>query len=395
MRSFKIVIACLLLLCLTNLHSQNRSINFDHSDWKSLLAKAKETNKLVFVDCYTTWCGPCKWMAAHVFTNDSIADFYNASFICAKIDMEKGEGLEIAKQYGIQAYPTFIYVNGDGTLIYRLCGSSPVKYFLEASQNALVPEKQIATAEKNFNKGNCSGAQAIQYLYTLQEGCQQTSEAAKNYFNTQKEADYSSKINWRIFNLFVSDYDSPVFLYFEKNQSHYTKLYTADSVKHKLTSVYSDGLYKAIDKSDLATYEALKEKLQKSKLKNAAELVAEADLYYYSVSTDWNNYALTAINYIEKYASTNTGKLNNCAWTFYEHVDNKAQLEKACKWAKTASEKSKMYAETDTYAALLFKTGKLAEAKTQAQTAIERAKKENSEYDETQKLLDKINAAIK
>ena len=393
MRSFNIVIASLLLLCLTNSYSQNRSINFDHSDWKSLLAKAKETNK--FVDCYTTWCGPCKWMAANVFTNDSIADFYNANFINAKIDMEKGEGLEIAKQYGIQAYPTFIYVNGDGTLIYRLCGSSPVKYFLEASQNAQVPEKQFATAEKNFNKGNCSGAQAIQYLSTLEEACMESAGPAKLYFTTQKESDYSSTTNWKILYFFVSDYDSPPLQYFEKNQSLFSKLYTADSVNQKLKSVYANGLYKCIEKSDFAAYETLKTKLKKSGAKHVEELVAETDLYRYRKNADWTNYALTAISYVEKFVGDNADKLNNCAWTFYEHVDNKAQLEKACKWAKTASEKSKMYAETDTYAALLFKSGKLAEAKTQAQSAIERAKKENSEFDETQKLLDKINAAIK
>ena len=85
--------------------SQNRSIEFNHSAWSEILAQAKKENKMIYVDCYTSWCGPCKWMAKNVFTNDTVADFYNTNFINAKIDMEVGEGIELAKKYDIRAYP--------------------------------------------------------------------------------------------------------------------------------------------------------------------------------------------------------------------------------------------------------------------------------------------------
>ena len=57
--------------------AQNREIKFEQGNWAGILEKAKKENKIIYLDCYTTWCGPCKWMAKNVFTNDTAADFYN------------------------------------------------------------------------------------------------------------------------------------------------------------------------------------------------------------------------------------------------------------------------------------------------------------------------------
>ena len=93
-----------LLLSLTLFFSlsaiaQNRQITFETGDLASVFARAKKENKLIFVDAMTTWCGPCKQMAKHVFTNDTVADYFNANFVSYKFDMEKGEGLDFAKKY--------------------------------------------------------------------------------------------------------------------------------------------------------------------------------------------------------------------------------------------------------------------------------------------------------
>ena len=42
-------------------------VNFEKESWSNTLAKAKAENKIVFVDAYTTWCGPCKMMDAKTF----------------------------------------------------------------------------------------------------------------------------------------------------------------------------------------------------------------------------------------------------------------------------------------------------------------------------------------
>ena len=72
---------------------------------------------MVLVDCYTSWCGPCKIMASKILPQKEVGDFLNERFVCVKYDMEKGEGPEIAKKYGVEAYPTFLLLRADGTLL--------------------------------------------------------------------------------------------------------------------------------------------------------------------------------------------------------------------------------------------------------------------------------------
>ena len=90
--------------------------------FKDAVAKAKQMNKLVFLDCYTSWCGPCKMMSNTVFPQEKVGAYMNPRFVNIKIDMEKGEGVELAKRLQISAYPTFIIFNGDGNEIGRFLG---------------------------------------------------------------------------------------------------------------------------------------------------------------------------------------------------------------------------------------------------------------------------------
>src|SRR6266498_2485321 len=87
-------------------NSASAQITFEQGTWNDIKAKAKAENKIIFVDANTSWCGPCKWMAKNTFTNDTVAQFYNSTFINAMIDMEKGEGIEIAKLYEVNVYPS-------------------------------------------------------------------------------------------------------------------------------------------------------------------------------------------------------------------------------------------------------------------------------------------------
>ena len=83
------------------------------------------------MDAYTTWCGPCKRMAAEVFTEPEVGRFYNENFINVKIDMEKGEGIELARQYDVYAYPTLLFINGEGELVHRGLGYQDFVQFYE------------------------------------------------------------------------------------------------------------------------------------------------------------------------------------------------------------------------------------------------------------------------
>ena len=62
-------------LFLIPLFLQAQGINFFEGSFQEVKAEAKKQNKIIFIDCYTSWCGPCKWMAKNVFTDKKVGDF--------------------------------------------------------------------------------------------------------------------------------------------------------------------------------------------------------------------------------------------------------------------------------------------------------------------------------
>jgi len=94
--------------------SSDRKINFIENSWKEALKQAQKQHKYIFADAYATWCGPCKMLRATTFKNAKVAAFFNEHFVNVSMDMEKGEGPQLAQQWGIQAYPTLIIFNEDG-----------------------------------------------------------------------------------------------------------------------------------------------------------------------------------------------------------------------------------------------------------------------------------------
>lgn len=84
---------------------------------------AKETDKLIFIDAYTNWCGPCKRMAATSFMEEEVGEIFNERFVNIKIEMEKdAEGPEVARLYKVRAYPTLLVINSEGKLIKQSVG---------------------------------------------------------------------------------------------------------------------------------------------------------------------------------------------------------------------------------------------------------------------------------
>lgn len=98
---------------------------------------AKKEKKMVFIDCYTTWCGPCKLMSRTVFKQKDVGDYYNKNFINLKIDMETAEGMFIGKKYAVSAYPTYLYLKADGTLIKKAMGATKGETFIQFGKDAV------------------------------------------------------------------------------------------------------------------------------------------------------------------------------------------------------------------------------------------------------------------
>jgi thiol-disulfide isomerase/thioredoxin len=135
----------------------SQGIQFDSTNWQSIVSRAKKEKKMIFVDFYTTWCGPCKRLEKEIFPLPEVGRQFNSSFINARINAEKGEGIELAAQFGVSAYPTSVFIKADDeTVVYKIVGFMAAdKYLAEtgAALEALVKDP-FADLEFEFQKGN-------------------------------------------------------------------------------------------------------------------------------------------------------------------------------------------------------------------------------------------------
>src|SRR5699024_3780891 len=109
--------------------------NFHHTtDLNRISSEAREKEKLIFIDFYTDWCAPCKKMDKEVFTNTEVSDIINKNFISVKINAEKKGGVDLAKKYGVSAYPYFLILKSDLSVKGHILGASSAELFLDKIQ---------------------------------------------------------------------------------------------------------------------------------------------------------------------------------------------------------------------------------------------------------------------
>lgn len=111
------------LLTFANRLERPEGIKFHTGSLAEATAQAKREGKLLFIDCYTTWCGPCKMMSNNVFPQPEMGQAFNPYFVSMKIDMEKGEGIELAKRWEVTAFPTMLVLTPEGEVLHRIVGA--------------------------------------------------------------------------------------------------------------------------------------------------------------------------------------------------------------------------------------------------------------------------------
>jgi thioredoxin 1 len=113
------------------------AIKFFNGTYKEALAEAKKQNKLIFIDTYVYWCGPCKLLKQYTFANKVVGNYYNEHFINLAIDIDKGDGPEIAAKYKVNRFPTLIITDDEGKQITYTVGYIMPSDFLGFGQHAV------------------------------------------------------------------------------------------------------------------------------------------------------------------------------------------------------------------------------------------------------------------
>lgn len=166
-----------------------QGIAFEHATFEEALAKAKAEDKLVFIDFYTDWCGPCKQMAKFTFTDPTVGDYYNKHFINLKLNAEKG-GRPQAVKYGVHSYPTTIFLDGEGNVVVKQSGSKSTNAFLKMGRTAIEAQNSglgIDELKKEYpNRLNDEDFLKV-YIKALKENKESPIEAIEAWLKVQTE----------------------------------------------------------------------------------------------------------------------------------------------------------------------------------------------------------------
>ena len=363
-------------------------IDFSSEKWTAILQKAKEEKKLVFLDAYTTWCGPCKLMSKDVFTDEKVAKFFNMRFVNAKIDMEKGEGLELAEKFSVKAYPSLLFFDGDGNLVHRKAGFQNAEQFIELGRIALNPVIRLSGMDKRYENGDRDPDFLQSYALVKYEAMDGThGEIVDAYMETQE--DWSTEENMRFIFNFAESVDSKLFDYIVDNRGAFEEKFGAPTVQGKLQNLM---LSKAFTdhKDERLALKKMDELFARVFKENAGQISAAFKMNYFQFKGDMESFSTAAVEYLTKYPSNNPTELNNTAWAFYESINDKALLSQALQWALKSVEIDSQYYNNDTVAALYYKLGKKGKAKKAAKVAIELAKANGDDYTSTKTLLSKM-----
>ncbi|QJB37939.1 thioredoxin family protein [Chitinophaga oryzae] len=180
----KLISFCSLILVCSAASAQT-GIAFFKGSWKELLEEARLQHRMIFVDVYTEWCGPCKYMDREVFTDPGVARKYADQFIAYKLDAEKGEGVTLARKYNVGAYPTFLFLNSDGYLVHKAVGERekmPFTQLADVAVQAGADRNNPGNLEKMFNEGNREPGFLRNYLSRLAAADLDNSEVLDAYF---------------------------------------------------------------------------------------------------------------------------------------------------------------------------------------------------------------------
>ncbi|MBO0932032.1 thioredoxin family protein [Fibrella aquatilis] len=409
-------------------------IQFFKGSWPAVLAEAKKQNKPVFVDIFTTWCGPCKLMAKQAFPDQKVGEKFNANFISYQIDAEKGEGIDVAKKYAVTAYPTSLYVSGDGDLIYRVVGYSGIPGMMTEADKAIAAAKDpnpVSMMDKQFEGGKRDADFLRAYLAKRAQIGMPSPEALEAFLTAVPQAEWTSAANIdavagnlttarsRAFEPLLAEVKtirmdksrmktaqtimqavSQAAGRDERQAKTEAELETAIANTLKLRATMSGKPISAADQQTMTNDSKLSFYLRTKNLPKYRELATVVGNKLLAISTDslkardaatFQRFmdeaklvpdSVKASPNFTRYAAMMktietqqvSGKLNSLAWTYFEKMTDPADIKQALVWSTRMVELDRKPALLDTHAQLLGKAGRKSEAITMEQEALTKAK---------------------
>lgn len=416
---------CILLLIIISQFGFSQGIKFEHGSWKEMLEKARQINKPIFLNIYKSWSAPCKKMNNEVFPLAEVGNVYNANFICYQLDAEKDEGMEIAKKYNIELYPTYLFINGNEKSFFNSVGTMDTKNFIALSTSAFFAMNDtipITVWEKEYLEKKNDTTFLLAYINKRSRLSLPVATLFDEYLKLTPEEERTSKPVLEVYKKVVHSLNEHSFAveYLLKNKAKFIGKRN-DSFNDYLyqtakQTMWNDVRSKSKNEELLAIAVEAYDQLPKNTVKEQRD---EIYIDYYCLTRETDQYLKYATHFCDNYLmkmSTDSidktdqlfvrtldkqrnsityseditkgmeeaisrsqhmnrdrigDKLNNFAWEVFKRVSDTDTLKSALRWSGRSLELSINNPQRlDTYANILYKLGQKEEAIAKEEEAL-------------------------
>jgi thioredoxin-related protein len=382
----KKILLSLAFLGLTSLaFAQEKGIGFEQNlSWPEIKAKAKAEKKYIFMDVFATWCIVCKRMDKEVYTTEKVGTFMNDKFISVKVqanpsnedseDIKKWykDAEEIMRVYKVGMYPSFLYFSPEGKLVNSDGGFKSSEELLSSAAAAIDSSRNFADKENKFNRHQMEYAMMPEFakkahdLNRMELAQKVAGEYINEYLFKLKGSELYTKENLSFIGDFLGDENSKGFMFFRKEPEKINAVLGDYAAQYNIRRA----IYKAfIPKGDVNYRKKFDWKSLEKTMAAKFGIVGQEEVYgnamlTYLAADDWINFGKYYMLYFEKALKHPVYHINNYSWRVFEHVEDPNILAFACDVMRYAIEELpyKDHQALDTYANLLYKTGRKDEA---------------------------------
>lgn len=379
----------LCLAILSGLAAQT-TIDFTDSDWSEALEFAAAEGKPVFLYAYSPGCRYCRQMEREVFPDSAVAAFYNATFVNYRVDItDDGAGTALGDRYGIERFPTYLYLNARGEPLHQSDAAKPAAAFLADAEAALDPDRALFPLMRRYATGERDPDFLYAYVTALvpfHHPDTPLDTVLAEYLETQSAEQLGAERNLRLFFSLYPDFGTPAADYLLANQDRLVPVFGEEEVRVVTEKIIRNAATNAGRAGDEATLDAIRASARKS-FPDGERVAALAEITYLQGAGDWSAYATATLRYAEGPGTDDLRAQYETAAYLNAFAEEEATHRVGATLMEGVTQREPNVEYLTLYAELLHKAGDPTAAKAAARRAVEVGEATDEPADQARELL--------